>query len=141
MPSAKRMIQAVREFPKPVHCIVENRAFSAAFWLLQTCDKRIALSTAELMAHEPLFMPTYRSFTRSTLQDMLGELNVLNDVIAETVAPRMGMTIRAYKRRIAKGDWHMSARGALKNRAVDRVIPNIKSYHKKLKQLYSVDRH
>lgn len=130
-PAAEMIVHAftsIRTAGTVVKCRVTGKALSAAFWILQACSIREAVPTARFMVHEPFAMwpgetGTFYRATLPTLRALVKGLEHDSDAIANTCAPRMQLAIPDWHKRLEPGDWNMTALEALKQHALDLIIP------------------
>lgn len=100
-------------------CLVETKAMSAAFIILQgTCDERLMSKSALLLAHGA---STETSGQERDLADALDFIRAVNFAMATIAADRMGMPVAEYLQRTTR-DWVMTAPQALAAHAVDAVV-------------------
>lgn len=108
-----------------IRCTVTGKAMSAAFWILQACDDRIAVPSAQFMIHEPLVFlapsDDPRIITLATFRTITAELEADLTEIVIVVAPRLGLTDKAFRDKILNKEWRMSAQDALSNHAIDSI--------------------
>jgi len=134
-PAAEMIVNAftsIRTAGTVVKCRVTGKALSAAFWILQSCSIRESVPSARLMAHEPYAMwvgetGTYYRASLPALRDLVKGLEHDSDALANTCATRMHIAITDWHKRLEPGDWNMTATEALKQHALDSIIPPLTS--------------
>lgn len=102
-------------------CIVDGEAASMAFYFLQGCDERMAVSNASLMAHE-LYLEEIDDANRYKLREMLKDLDQAANIMNSFEAKRMKMSLKDFEKEVANKNWVMNAQEALKNHAIDKII-------------------
>lgn len=107
-----------------IHCVASVMAASAAAILLESpvCDDRYATPYTVILFHGG------RSGGQGKAGDMADQLDLMRDfdrAVASVVAPRLGLSVDEYLRRTDRRDWWMGAEEALRNGALDGVLPVI----------------
>jgi ATP-dependent protease ClpP protease subunit len=135
--NASRLIHiALTLSPIPVHCVTTTLAASGGFWALEGCYERAATKDAKLMIHEPAAIAS-RPAKAKELEQMADELREMAAMMAQDIAPRMGMHPQAFLDKIAEDDWWMDAEEALKQGAIDLITPNLETYIHAVKSKYT----
>lgn len=111
-------------------CVVTGEAASAAFLVLQACDRRVATKHAVLATHQPYLMLPLAPGAAAcfvnveTLVEAAHHLAATVAVHNGLVAARLGLSLAAYGAKVAEGRvWLMTPAEALAARAVDEVLP------------------
>lgn len=115
--------RAIEDSTVPVTCVVDYKAYSMGFFILQSCQERVMTRRASLMAHE-VREPVVSESTvfADRLQSMADGLKVLNRGYAEHCVGRMGISMTEYLSHVGgPKDWYFSWDQALYYGAVDRV--------------------
>ncbi len=133
-PTSRRIFRILKNSSIPTYCVVNGLAASGAFYALQGCTERVAVKDAKLLAHHPAFMLKEDSppLTKSILKELLAEIEKLSMLMISDLAPRMHMTVDALLSRLDQGDWVMTADEALKANAIDKIVPDVKTYIKEV---------
>lgn len=141
LPSGFLVSKAIERAHNQVMCVVDGNALSEAFYILQSCDKRFMTKRSRLMVHEPYY-PALTNIGRTGLRQMLKELD--GDVYAwtEHAGHKMKMGPDALRKRLAdanQGDWYMTWKEALSEKAVDGVVESMPAVVKSLRDRRTVD--
>ena len=121
---ARKLVNEVKtaiQSGKSVECEVFSQASSGAFWLLQACSIRTSHVGSRFMTHEPMSLGC-GAISIGMAGRLYADLLRDNDDMAETIAPRLGMTKLDYMVKIATGPWRMDSAEALAAHAIDRVV-------------------
>ncbi len=119
-----RLIRAIETSEVPVVCVVDYKAMSAGFAVLQACSARFATPRAKLLTHQPYTTATSGG-TLTDLGNAMNSLRVTAHVHAVHCASRLKITFEEYNRRVANNvDWVMDASEALQVGAIDAIAPS-----------------
>lgn len=114
----------IERHPHPVYCLVDGRASSCAFDILQSCDLRFMTPRSTLMQHNTA-IPQLGGMAFE-LQNAVNDLRVKDEARAQFCSKRMNMPIAKYKAKISDGkEWHMTLAEALDAGAVDFEAPDL----------------
>ena len=116
-----KMGEALKRSKVPSVCIVEGDAYSAAFFLLQACGRRLAVDSGRLMAHAPYFAQIDHA-NEKELTDMAAQLRMLTNAYIDLCAKRFKITRAEIAEKINNHDWWMDTAEALKIGALDGLI-------------------
>lgn len=120
-----KILRAARS---PSVCLVNGRAASAAFMVLQGCTRRAMTSTSYLFTHEPsIVFSEGASLTPAMMQFAHASLSATSERMAAILAGRMGMSVADYKKRVAGEGWNMTADQAIEANAIDVVVDGTRS--------------
>ncbi len=104
-----------------VTCIVDGLAASMAAVILESplCDLRLATTRSLILFHNG------SSGARGTAEELRGTialLDAINESMALVVSERLGISLNAYRAKIATADWVMAVNEALIVSAIDGLI-------------------
>lgn len=141
------IFNAIKAHPKPSHCVVVGSAASGAFFVLQACTERLAVPGAELMTHRMRIVlpfvgkikakhpvipdvalvvatPTPDQMLANAEEQVKQAKQALLEELAmnQKIAARLGMPLEHYTRKIAAGDWELTAPNALRVNAIDAIL-------------------
>lgn len=118
--------KAIEESPMLVVCVVDGTAASEAFYLLQSCDRRLMTRRSRLMVHEP-YWRKLENVNRKALKTNEHELDSLVTSWMEHAAGRMKLGPKGVIKRCEAegGDWYMGWEDAKLNTAVDDVVRSV----------------
>lgn len=115
--AAIKLQKAIERHDRPVLCVVDGLAASAAFVTLQSCTSRYATARSMLMAH------TASLGTKGREQDLKNgaeALRVVNWGMIQFCADRMGLSHAEFESHVAGGaEWYLSQEDGLKFHALD----------------------
>jgi ATP-dependent protease ClpP protease subunit len=134
---AEKIIAAIKGSKVPVHCVADEMAMSAAFWILQTCTERVATLHTKLMIHEPYGVFATPKITIKQLRHLADELEEGYKKIIADVAPRLKLSSEQFRLRLSIGDWDMSPPVAVANHALDRIVLDLPTYRQMVKDKYA----
>lgn len=118
----------LRASKSPTTCLVNGRAASAAFLVLQGCTRRSMTSTSYLFMHEPtIVFAQGATLTPAPMEMALASLDKTADDMAKIIAPRLDMSVDAYKARVRGEGWTMRADDAISANAIDVVVDGTRS--------------
>ena len=132
-----KLINTMRSVGIPTYCVVDDKAYSMGFAILQACTVRLATTHATLMIHAAalgLFdgerRPTGPSPVPPDADDarIIG-VKAVSQVMAQHCAARMKVSLDEYLQRTS-GDWWMNGREALGYGALDHVMVSVESVHR-----------
>ena len=136
--ASKEIYRLIKTSPVPFYCYVTDMAASGAFWILQACKERVAEPDAILMVHQGSWTFTAASYSRADIATILSQLDAKNEIMLTSIASRMRMKPQDLTARCSKGDWFMSAPGAVAVNAADSVFTaGPEAYVKHVKDLIS----
>lgn len=132
--------KVIEETKMQVVCVVDGTAASEAFYILQSCDRRLMTKRSRLMIHEPYWMEL-KNVTRKQMQDSKGELDVLVTSWMEHSAGRMTIKPKEVIKRCTAegGDWWLGWETALHFGAVDGVVRSAPAVWQSLSNKMSVE--
>jgi ATP-dependent protease ClpP protease subunit len=126
------MIKAIEDSEAPVTCLVDIRAYSMGFAILQACDKRLMTKRSALMAHE-IKMGGLIFGGKQTFGNIQKHLEVNDEAFSEQCAAKLKISLEEYRKRVAGGrDWFMAHKEAVEVGAVDGVAVSPKQLKEKL---------
>jgi ATP-dependent protease ClpP protease subunit len=121
--AAQDIQKAIERHDKPVFCVVDGMAASAAFVTLQACTSRYATSRSLLMAHEGSVSTKGQSQELTNGAELL---RVLNWGMAAFCARRMGIAVEAFQAHVSGGqEWWLSQADAMREHAIDGPALNV----------------
>jgi ATP-dependent protease ClpP protease subunit len=130
------LIRAIESVGIPTYCVVDDRAYSMGFAILQACTMRLATTQAKLMSHAAslgLIGPAQEPRQLGSLLDPDDErvvgVRAISRVMAEHCAARMKVSLEEYLQRTAT-DWWMNGGEGLRYGALDRVVVSVESVHR-----------
>ena len=114
----QELIRGMEIAKSNVVCVVDWKAYSMAFYVLQSrgCDFRLMTKRSSLMAHEP---STESGGNAGSLRDDADLLDALNEGFLVTAAERMNMTVAALRAKTERRTWWLDYKGAEKYHAID----------------------
>jgi ATP-dependent protease ClpP protease subunit len=113
------LVQAIEGYGSPVTCVVDTRAQSMGFYILQTCDKRLMTSRSFLMAHEP---QTQVRGNANTLRDYADKLDAMHEGFINQCLTRMKVSREEFIAKTRDRVWNMGFAEAKKVNAIDGEI-------------------
>ncbi len=118
-----KIIRALEIMNSAIICVVDFRAYSMGFDVLQSmgCDLRLSTPRGSLMWHAPRIDPD-DSATASKLRDMAEQVDAINEGFLWAAALRMHGGYKVLADKIDRHDWWMSWKEALRWGAVDGLI-------------------
>lgn len=116
-----KMSRAIQEARNPVVCIVDERAFSMAFYILQSCDKRIMTYGSLLMMHKPYPV----NVTPNENQKVF--LEFIFRAMCEQMSLKMKVNGTELLKILSKGDVFFTWREAKHLGAVDLVVESVEA--------------
>jgi ATP-dependent protease ClpP protease subunit len=124
--AGERMADQLQHMKKPTVCIVDHLAASMAFYLLETCPRRLMVRDAVLMAHEPYVVTNGTMYlTRRNLRYMTETQNTNAMEWSRVAAARLKMTLPEFRKRIYENDWYIASSLAVEIGAVDGVVIDV----------------
>ena len=109
--------KAIERHDKPVYCVVDGMAASAAFVTLQSCAHRYMTDRSLLMAHEASIGSKGQEVEHN---NAAAALRAVNWGMAEHCSKRMGITHAEFASRVSNGqEWYLSQLDALRENAID----------------------
>ncbi len=113
----------LRAAKSPTTCLVNGRAASAAFVILQGCTRRAMTSTSYLFTHEPsVVFGEAVSLNPAVMEAVMVSLKKTSDLMASIISTRMGMGVIDYRKRIGFEGWRMDSDAAIDANAIDVVV-------------------
>lgn len=121
-------------------CVVDGTAASEAFYILQSCDRRLMTKRSRLMIHEPYWLKL-ENVTRKQLKTSENELDVFVNSWMEHATGRMNMKPKEVVKRCTAegGDWWLGWETALHFGAVDGVVRSTPAVWQTLSEKMSVE--
>lgn len=113
-----RLAKAIEDAPVPVICIVDGDAASMAFFVLQSCDSRIATPRSTLMIHETALIGKIR---RQDVGSLVRSMEVKNAALAQQCTKKAKISVTEFLAKIGQGDWWMTPQEALTLGFLDAV--------------------
>jgi ATP-dependent Clp protease protease subunit len=124
--SSMAIHDAIKELSKSgikTECVVEGYAASAASMIiLQAFDKRYSRKNARLLIHEPRQWSVFQVKKTSDMKDDLKEMETLEKMIFDIMAPRCNKTPKELKKTIERKETWFSAEEAKDFGLIDKVI-------------------
>lgn len=133
------MIQLLENSGLYVQCVVDTKAMSMGFFLLESCNERLMTKRSTLMAHEPW---TKTQGHATDLEDTAKRLRVLTNSMVEIAVEKMKISKEEFLRRIDAKEWHMGWEEAMEVGAIDGTISVSelpRQYNMQIKQLSLLD--
>lgn len=118
-----QLIQTLEALKSTVVCVVDFKAYSMGFDLLQSpgCDLRLATPRSTLMWHAPR-MDSLKDHTGPELRDVADYLDASNNAFIYMTALRIGVNPEVLAKRIHRRDWWMSWQEAARWKFIDGII-------------------
>lgn len=113
------MMQLLENSGMHTRCVVDTKAMSMGFFLLESCDERLMTKRSTLMAHEPW---TRVQGHATQLEETALRLRVLCESMVEVAVERMHITKAEMMQKISGREWHMGWEEALRVGAIDGTI-------------------
>ncbi len=123
--AGNRFIKAMEDVKKTngitVMCVVDGMAYSMGAVILESplCDRRLATVRSTILFHNG---STGASGTAEDLKQATEFLEALNQSLALQISARLGMTLEAYRARIAHTNWVMACPEALLSNVIDATV-------------------
>lgn len=135
------MVQTLETSGLNIRCVVDTKAMSMGFFLLESsaCKERLMTTRSTLMVHEPW---TQARGNSTQLEETAQRLRILCDSMVNMAAERMSISKDEILDRIDNREWHMDFEEALNVAAIDGTIhPNDlpKQYKLEIKELSLLD--
>lgn len=109
-------------------CLVNGRAASAAFLILQGCTRRSMTRASYLFTHEPaIHFSGEGVMSLGIISAAMSSLQKTSDTMAEILSSRMDMSVSEYKKRVVGEGWRMGADEAIEANAIDVVVDSGRS--------------
>jgi ATP-dependent protease ClpP protease subunit len=131
-----KLINAIESLGIATYCVVDDKAYSMGFAILQACTVRLATLHATLMIHEArLGVVDSQGQPSEVLTAVAADdernlgVQAVSRVMAQHCAARMKITLAEYLQKTA-GDWWMNGRDALAFGALDQVTFSVESVHR-----------
>lgn len=112
--------KAIERTPIPVTCIVDGDAASMAFFILQSCDKRVATPRSVLMIHEVSWTGAVKT---SGIDSVAGFIRTQNEAMLAHCAAKLKISKDALAKAITGKDWFLTPDEALAIGAIDEIVP------------------
>lgn len=119
----KKLAIALETYHAPVTCVVTGKAMSMGFYLLQSCDLRLATKDAQLMAHEPYTLLTGFGLpvNRKWLLSQMADHDKGVDEFVPHMARKMKKSEKEIRAKILTEDWNMTSEQGVAEGALDGV--------------------
>jgi ATP-dependent protease ClpP protease subunit len=122
--AALEIQKAIERHPKPVLCLVDGLAASAAFVTLQSCDVRAMTPRSILMAHHASFNGARGQ--SHELENAVAALRAIDRATALFVAKRLDMKADDYEAKVSGGrEWWLALDEAEKVHAIDFEVDDV----------------
>ncbi len=132
--SGFRLIRAIETSPVPVVCVVDHKAMSEGFAILEACHLRSATPRSQLMTHTP-YVNSLAGGTLEDLENVLGSLKATAHSHAIQCSKRLKVSFEEYSKKVSGGkSWFMGADEALAVGAIDFIAPTVESVVLTLRQ-------
>lgn len=117
-----QLAKAIEDSNIPVLCAVDGEAASMAFFILQSCHMRVATPRSKLMIHGVTIMAPV---TQQNLPGLAQLIEVYNEMLIQHILPRLKLPEAEIRKKIAEGDWWMSATQGVEFGALDGLIEKV----------------
>jgi ATP-dependent protease ClpP protease subunit len=108
-----------------VVCVVDGKAMSMAFYILQTCDVRLMTKRSYLMVHQPIAQGIEDS-QPVPLENRLRRLQAIDNAMMQQYVKRMKISAKELRARIDGGrEYYLNSDDAVKAGAVDGVVESV----------------
>lgn len=132
VPAGFELARAIEDSDAPVTCVVDGDAASMAFYLLQSCEKRMMTKRSRLMAHEPS-LGGFMGGNPNNWQSLTDNLKTTAETMAYWCWHRLKISRKAYDEKTTGGkQWWFLSDEAKKVGAVDEIADSVKGVHKKM---------
>jgi ATP-dependent protease ClpP protease subunit len=131
--AGQRIARDMEDAPVPVFCLVDGKAASMGFYILQSCKLRFMLKRSMLMAHEPSNSLPMNG-NRFEHEEYINWLKTLALSMAEHEVARMKISRKEFLARTDRRDWVMGWEDALKYGAVDEVFDSVDAARESLQK-------
>jgi ATP-dependent protease ClpP protease subunit len=111
--------KAIERSPARVTCIVDGQASSMAFYILQSCDTRMATARSFLMIHEVTLVT---NLTSGNVESVTNLIRVSNAGVIEHCSAKLKITKEDFAARIKGKDRFMTPDEAVEIGALDGVL-------------------
>lgn len=132
VPDGFEISKRIENAKLPVTCVVDGKAASMGFYILQSCPTRLMTKRSTLMAHEPSLSGIFYGQPNQweALTEMLKALRV---AMAEHCNRRLTTSVKEYRARTDGGKmWWFTWQDGLKFHAVDKIVDDVASVVKNL---------
>lgn len=103
------------------YCVVDGDAWSAGFYIMQSCDRRYMTKRSVLMAHQVAI--TVRMHPGQDPKNASASLEAMSLAVSEQCARRLKITIEDYLARVAdNGEIWLNWKQAIEIGAVDEIV-------------------
>lgn len=120
----KLISDLIEQSPYRTVCVVTDEAASMAFYILQSCNRRLAFETSHLMMHEPAVMvPPFTRIDRHVARALADSLEESAKEVADHCSKRMAIPRETYDNAVRGKDWVMTPQVALVVGAIDDIVP------------------
>lgn len=120
-PSFFLLAKVIEMSPFKVFCTVDGTAASGAFYVLQSCDQRVATARSILMWHGASVSDA--TVNARNAPSLFRYLETVNAGMAHHVSKKLKIPFELVVQKMAEGDWWMTPDEALTIGALDAVIP------------------
>lgn len=136
-----QMIQELETSGLKVSCVVDTKAMSMGFFLLESdaCQQRLMTTRSTLMVHEPW---TQTRGNATQLEETAKRLRTLGNSMLNMAIERMSICKDEILKKVDNKEWHMDYEEALDVGAIDDVISPSdlpKQYKMQVKELSLMD--
>jgi ATP-dependent protease ClpP protease subunit len=101
--------------------VIAGDAWSAAFYVLQSCDERLMFPLTSILVHEPWFDGAEAE--TSTQKLVTGQFaKHLEKLFFVQLSIRTGRTVKFYQDKVRSGEWFLDPDAALAEGFVDRIL-------------------
>lgn len=114
------LIKLIEALKTPIVCVVDHKAYSFGFVLLQACNERVMTKRSILMMHGAVAAGIDYSVNAEDLREMADNLEVASDALMHFSLAKLNMTEAEFKEKVKGGkDWWLDYGLAVKYGAVD----------------------
>lgn len=138
MDEGQDIIEILEQSPIPVVCVVDRKALSMGYIILQSsaCDKRYMTSRSVLMMHSPsIRIPKEESdkMSKEDKENIQDFLNARTEAVLNEIAGRLKISREQLIKKTTNGrEWWLGSKAALDSGSVDGVVSNVSELLKRL---------
>jgi len=108
----------LRSIGKTIDCIAQN-AYSMAFQILQSCDKRYITSSSKVMQHQMSLGNIDGPF--DNIMNYINMIQQMSNDMDKKVSDRIGLSFEEYKRKTST-DWWLYGEDIIKANVADEIV-------------------
>lgn len=127
-----KLAKRIEDSKMQIACVVDGKAASMGFYILQSCSTRAMTKRSALMTHEPSLGGMFAG-RQNDWASVAAAMKAISDGMAEHCNHRLTTTIKQYHDHTdGNKQWWFSWSDAQKFKAVDKVVDSVKEILEKL---------